>query len=216
MGASSVIGRAVTLRLALAGAELALTTATSDAEEAFEVQRLGRSLATQGKQAFTEALDLSSGANVQVAVRQVAKALGGLDTVIVLSDQRQERATQRLGDADWSKLIGANLGAVFFVARAAYREFASREPDAVGVRGRIIAVQREPAERDGAVYKATKIAALALVQALREEWQEDGIAVSLLSVPGSEEDRVVARATETIVALLDAPQSASGVHRVEP
>jgi len=205
----------VALRLALAGAELALTTATSDAEEAFEVQRLARNLATQGSQARAEALDLSSGANVQVAVRQVAKALGGLDAAVVISDQRQERATQRLSDAEWTKVVGQNLGAVFYVARAAYREFASKEPDAVGVRGRVVVVQREPSERDGSVYKAAKIGALALVQALREEWQDDGVAVSLVSVPGSEEDRVVARATETVIALLDAPPSASGVHRVE-
>jgi NAD(P)-dependent dehydrogenase (short-subunit alcohol dehydrogenase family) len=63
--------------LANAGARLALVSGIRDAEAAFTVQRLARRL-----NATSQAIDATNEAAVRVMVRQVSKAMGGLDAAV--------------------------------------------------------------------------------------------------------------------------------------
>lgn len=187
LGAGSAEAGALALALAEAGADLALTTASGDPEEAFGLRRLARRIGEIGRRALVEAVDLANGANVQVAVRQLARRLESISIFLVHADLRQERPTERLGDADWTRLVNANLGAVFFACRAAHRELRSREPDEHGLRGRIVVLL--PPAGDGAAspaaYAALRVATQALVRALGEEWRPAGIVVCGIVLPGS-------------------------------
>jgi len=80
LGAENDLGRAIAAALAEAGARLALVGATNDAETAFAVQRLARKLSAETSQA----IDATNEMAVRVMVRQVAKALGGLDGVVCI------------------------------------------------------------------------------------------------------------------------------------
>ena len=201
MGASCPAGRAVAVRFAERGAALGLTTATGAAVEAVEVQKLARRLTEQGHRAVAESVDLSSGANVQVAMRQLSKALSGVDTLIIASDLAQEQVSQRVSDADWSRLIGQNLGSVFYAARAAYREMAQREPDATGLRGRVVVIVPAVADEAGAVYRAARAGLEGLVIALQDEWAAAGISIALLTV-ASLDDQDAAAADDTAGVVL--------------
>ena len=78
LGADTDIGGSVATALAGTGARLALVGATNNSEAAFAVQRLARKLGAETSQA----IDATNEMAVRVMVRQVSKALGGLDAVI--------------------------------------------------------------------------------------------------------------------------------------
>ena len=97
LGAETELGRAIAGALAESGARLALVGATNDAETSFAVQRLGRKQAAE----VSQAIDATNDMAVRVMVRQVSKALGGLDAVVfaVLPDMSRERGEAALGIA---------------------------------------------------------------------------------------------------------------------
>jgi NAD(P)-dependent dehydrogenase (short-subunit alcohol dehydrogenase family) len=78
LGAETDLGRAIAAALAQAGARLALVGASNDSETAFAVQRLSRRLGAD----VSQAIDATNEMAVRVMVRQVSKALGGLDAVV--------------------------------------------------------------------------------------------------------------------------------------
>jgi len=82
LGAETPAGRAVASALADTGAQLALVASTGDAETAFDVQRLAR----RAGAALSQAIDATNEMAVRVMIRQVSKALGGLDAVIFCAD----------------------------------------------------------------------------------------------------------------------------------
>lgn len=82
LGAETLVGGAIAAALAAAGARFALVAASSDADTAFAVQRLAR----RSGAALAQAIDAMSEMAVRVMVRQVSKALGGLDAVVFCAD----------------------------------------------------------------------------------------------------------------------------------
>ncbi len=86
LGAESNMARPLALALAEAGASVALVAATTDAEAAFAVQRLSRRLGGQRERRPAQAIDGTNEMAVRIMVRQVGKALGGLDAVVLCAD----------------------------------------------------------------------------------------------------------------------------------
>lgn len=77
LGAETDIGRAIAIRLAESGAKVAVVGTTPGADTGFAIQRLSRGLGGPG-----QAIDTTNDMAVRVMVRQVSKALGGLDAIV--------------------------------------------------------------------------------------------------------------------------------------
>jgi NAD(P)-dependent dehydrogenase (short-subunit alcohol dehydrogenase family) len=77
LGAETERGRDVVTALTKAGARLALVSSKSDAESAFEVQRLARRVG-----ALSQAIDGTNEAAVRVMVRQLSKEMGGIEAAV--------------------------------------------------------------------------------------------------------------------------------------
>jgi NAD(P)-dependent dehydrogenase (short-subunit alcohol dehydrogenase family) len=75
----SEVGGAIAEALAEAGARLGLVAASNDSESAFAVQRLARRLGAD----VSQAIDATNETATRVMARQMSKALGGLDAVIL-------------------------------------------------------------------------------------------------------------------------------------
>lgn len=202
MGVRADVAEAIALALAAAGADVALTTATHDAEEAFSLRRITRGVKGLGRASMNESVDMSIGTGVQIAMRQVAKELGGLDIILAGPDLQVEKPSERLTDADWSKLINTNLSATYFACRSAFRELQSNEPPG----GHIIAILPPPeaSATQPAVYEAVRTGVAALIDGLTREWAADGIMVSQIEMPA--EDRgIAAVAAEVLKSVTTAP-----------
>ena len=76
-GAETGHGPALVRALRAAGAQVAITSATTDGAALFALKRLA------GPGGAAQAVDLTNPTNVRVATRKLAKQLGGLDVAVV-------------------------------------------------------------------------------------------------------------------------------------
>ena len=86
LGAETEIGAAIASALAGANADLALVAATTDSTAAFSVRRLSRRLSDGSRKVIAQAIDATNEMAVRVMVRQVAKTMAGLDTIVFCAD----------------------------------------------------------------------------------------------------------------------------------
>jgi len=181
VGASGGAGRAIALALAEAGCDLALCTSTADAEETLALRKTAREARDLGRDVIEQSTDVSSGQGAQVMVRQVAKELGGLDVVVNAPDLFLGKETTKVTDAEWSRVLGANLSATFFVCRAAGKEMLRSDADP---RGRIVNVVSALGERglaNAAAYCAAHAGVMNLTRALAQEWAAERITVNAIA-----------------------------------
>ena len=186
MGAGWSVGRAIALAFAEAGADVVVTSATADAEEALAVRKVAREIQGMGRKTMDQMVDMGIGTNVQVAVRQVAKEMGAIDILVAAPDLYLGKSAEKITDAEWAKVLNLNLGGVFFACRGVGKEMLSRElpPGRERNRGRIIAVASALGERglaNSAAYCAAKAGVQNLVRALSQEWAEQQITVNCIA-----------------------------------
>lgn len=175
-GASRGIGRAIALRLAQAGADIALIYASNGQaaqEAAGQVEALGvRALALRA--------DVSDFAQAQAAYAQVKEALGAPDILVNNAGITRDGLAMRMSQADFDRVVQVNLNGAFYLTRAALPDFVRRRG------GRIINIT-SVSGLDGnpgqANYAASKAGLVGLTKALAREVASRGITVNAVA-PG--------------------------------
>ena len=163
-GGGRGIGRATAVLLARAGCRVAVgyRSRREDAEETLRAVEGGK-----GRQrAVAIAGDLGDPAAAQRAVAEAARALGGLDLLIVNHGiwPPDEVPLERMTDAQWDLTMRVNLDAVLYVCRAGVPLL----PDG----GKVVLVSSTAGQRGEAFhadYAATKGAVIALTKSLAVE-----------------------------------------------
>lgn len=161
-GGGRGIGRATALLLARVGAAVAVGYRSRAADAEATVRDITRA----GGRATAVAGDLGERIAAERAVASAARALGGLDLLIVNHGvwPAADVPLARLGDAQWESTRRANLDAVIYVCRAAIPN--------LGDGGRIVLVSSTAGQRGEALhadYAATKGAIIALTKSLAVE-----------------------------------------------
>lgn len=162
-GAARGIGRAIALRFARDGADVAVADQNLDGVRgvAAEIEALGRRSVAIG-------LDVRDGAQVRAMVDQAVRTLGRID---VLANNAGVVRVERFLDvteAHWDLIFDVNAKAVFFVMQAVARQMLEQEAGADGLRGRIIntaSIAAKPGGRPMFVpYAASKAAVWSMTQ----------------------------------------------------
>ncbi len=97
VGAETGPGKELARHLAARGAQVALVTTSPGAEAALQVQRLARRLAQEyGIRPLAQAIDVHNDMAVRVMVRQMAKAMGGLDLAFLCPSPEDARGQDAL------------------------------------------------------------------------------------------------------------------------
>ncbi len=116
-GASRGIGREVALRLASAGAKLALA-----ARNAAALEEVAAAIREKGGEAHVFALDLADAAAVKTVVEEViARFDRRLDILVNNAGVTADRLLIQMSDEDWDRVIQTNLKGTFLVTRAVAR-----------------------------------------------------------------------------------------------
>jgi 3-oxoacyl-[acyl-carrier protein] reductase len=177
-GGGRGIGRATALLLAQAGCRVAVgyKSRKQDAEETVRAVAGG----TGRPQAVAVGGDLGDPAAAERAVAEAARALGGLDLLIVNHGiwPPGEIPLERITDAQWDQTMRANLDAVLYVCRAGVPLL----PDG----GKVVLVSSTAGQRGEAFhadYAATKGAIIALTKSLAVELAPRQIGVNCVA-PG--------------------------------
>jgi 3-oxoacyl-[acyl-carrier protein] reductase len=159
-GGGRGIGRATALLLARAGCRVAVgyRSRRDDAEQTVRAVERGGAVAIGG--------DLGAPAEAKRVVDDAARALGGLDLLIVNHGiwPPDDVPLERMSDAQWDQTMRANLDAVLYVCRAGV--------PLLPTGGKVVLVSSTAGQRGEAFhadYAATKGAVIALTKSLAVE-----------------------------------------------
>ena len=174
-GASRGIGRAIALRLAEAGADIALWARDADA-----LRRVADEVAAVGGRAEPIVCDVTDSAAVERAAERVRRVLSPVAIVVNNAGAVLRKPTVAISDIEWRQVMAANVDGTFHVIRAFL-------PDLIRTGGRIINIS-SIAGREGtallAAYCAAKHAVVGLTRALAEELRAAKVSVNAIC-PGS-------------------------------
>lgn len=174
-GASRGIGRAIALRLAEAGAELALWTRNSG-----DLAAVAKQIEAAGGRARAIVVDVTDPSAVDRAAAVVRNAMPPVRTLVNNAGAVLRKPTGIVTNDEWRAMMAVNLDGTFYVTRAFL-------PDLEQSRGRVINIASR-AGREGtallAAYCSAKHAVVGFTRALAEELRAGKIPVNAIC-PGS-------------------------------
>lgn len=175
-GATSGLGRATAIRLAEAGADLAVVGRSES-----DLTSLTRDLAGHEVEVVPLVADLADTADLERLVDRAAEELGGLGLLVNAAATDAPGTAEELDLADWERVLAVNLTAPFALSRAAFPHLRTHG------RGLVVNVSSVAGRRGWAgasAYCATKFALTGLTQALAAEGRAHDIRVCVL-YPGA-------------------------------
>lgn len=173
-GASRGIGRAIAVRLAQAGASVAvnyLSRAAEAEETAVQVRRLGR-------KAVALKADVRSSGDVQRLVETTSAALGPPSILVNNAGVTRPQPLAEISERDWDEIIAANLKSGFLVTQAVLGAMRSQQW------GRIIMISSVAAHLGGVVgphYAASKAGLIGMAHFYARALVKEGITVNAIS-----------------------------------
>jgi NAD(P)-dependent dehydrogenase (short-subunit alcohol dehydrogenase family) len=182
-GAARGLGRAISLALANAGADVAL--GFRDANVGGDVASL---IEGMGRRALPLQMDVTRMDQVFRAVDEAVERLGRLDILVNNAGLGPENPAEDVREEDFDLTVAVNVKGTFFASQAAGRAMIAQG------NGRIINLSSQagfvalPTE---SVYCLTKAAIVHLTKCLAVEWGKHGITVNavaptFISTPGTE------------------------------
>lgn len=200
-GAGQGIGKAVALKLAAAGADIAAVDINPKtvAETAGAVQALGR-------RAVAITADLGSVAEIDRMVIETVKAFGRIDTLVNNAGVTRRAYIMDLTEEDWDKIHRVNAKGVFFCLQRAAREMIPRRE------GRIINIASVAGKgfegTSNAIYAASKGAVISLTKTAAQQLGPHNINVNAIC-PG-----IVMTAMVTDILKTDAAKTGMSIEEV--
>jgi len=170
-GAGQGIGRAIALRLARDGADVALIDIN-----ATKINQVAGEIAELGRKATVFVADVSQLDQVVAAVEHTYSTLGGFDIIVNNAGVAQVESLLEVTPEQVDRILRINVQGVLWGIQAAGKKF-----KALGQRGKIINACSIAGHEGFAllgVYSATKFAVRALTQAAAKELASAGITVN--------------------------------------
>ncbi len=170
-GSGQGIGRAIALRLAKDGFNVALLDVKLD-----KITAVAKEVAAIGRQATTITADVSQRDEVYAAIDKAEKDLGGFDVMVNNAGIAQVNALADVTPEEVEKIFKINVQGALWGIQAAAKKFIAR-----GQKGKIISASSIAGHEGYAmlgIYSATKFAVRALTQAAAKEYASKGITVN--------------------------------------
>ncbi|MBC2640693.1 MULTISPECIES: acetoin reductase [unclassified Rhodococcus (in: high G+C Gram-positive bacteria)] len=170
-GAGQGIGRAIALRLASDGADIAVVDVNGDKTEA-----VAGEVRSRGAKAISIVADVTARDQVQAAVDQADDELGSFDIIVNNAGIAQVNPIADVTPDEVSRILAVNVEGVLWGIQVAAAKFKT-----LGHGGKIINASSIAGHEGFAmlgVYSATKFAVRALTQAAAKEFASDGITVN--------------------------------------
>ena len=175
-GGARGIGRAIALKLASLGADVAILDAGSlelSEQTADEVRALG-------VRSFAVRCDITDFEQVTAAVAQVKEALGGVDILVNNAGITRDKLALRMSPEDFDAVISVNLKGTFLMIKALYADFMKKRA------GRIIniaSIAGLMGNAGQANYAASKAGVVGLTKTIARELASRGVTCNAIA-PG--------------------------------
>ena len=174
-GAGRGIGKAIALRLAREGADVAVVDIDGDAAHA-----TGKEIEALGRRSFVRTVDVRDYDQIQAAVRAAAAALGGLHICVNNAGIGKAQHFLEITRENWEQHVHIHLFGTFYCAQAAAQEMAKKRY------GRIVNIASVAALMgpiDLVPYGAAKAGILGMTRAAALDLADYGITVNAIA-PG--------------------------------
>jgi len=174
-GAGRGIGRAIALKFAAEGADVACISRTAENSE-----RVAEAVRALGRRAWPHAVDVSDPKAVEEAAAQILSETGHVDILVNNAGITRDGLLLRMSEADWDAVLNTNLKGAFLVTKAFTRNFVKQRS------GRIINVASIAGIIGNAGqcnYAASKAALIGFTKSLARELASRHITVNALA-PG--------------------------------
>jgi meso-butanediol dehydrogenase/(S,S)-butanediol dehydrogenase/diacetyl reductase len=163
-GGGQGIGRAIALRLASEGANVAI----ADINES-TAQQVAREVEGLGRSALAIPSDVSRKVECEKMVEQVVQKLGRLDVACCNAGVAQAKPLFEISEKDWDRIFAVNCRGVFFTLQAAARQMLRQDRFRPGgPRGKIITTASIAGRYGGRPmilhYAASKAAVISITQ----------------------------------------------------
>ena len=182
-GGGRGIGRAIALRFADAGADVAVVARTRA-----EIDAVAEEIKSKGRRSLAITCDVGDSQNVEDALKRAARALGGVDILVANAGALIHAPLGETTNAVWDEVMRVNLNGVFYAFRAAIGGMSGRGW------GRLIAISSVSGKIGGAnrsAYHAAKHGVLGLVRSVALEAAGAGVTVNAIC-PGFVDTKLIA------------------------
>ncbi len=195
-GSGQGIGKAIALRCAREGADVAVLDVNEDTAEATT-----REIFDVGRRALLKVVDVSEPEAVRTAVDEVAEEFERLDVLVNNAGIEKRAGFLEITPEDWQRQLDVNLSGTFYCTQAAAREMSKRGY------GRIVNISSVAGligPIDLAAYGTAKAGIVGLTRAAALDLADYGITVNAIA-PGPIETELMSGAW-TAEALRERPQ----------
>jgi 2-deoxy-D-gluconate 3-dehydrogenase len=173
-GGNRGLGQAMAIALAEAGADVAVTSRSGQADDTLAA------ITAAGRTGLAFPADFSNLAVAPALIQQIIDAFGQLDILVANAGTIRRAPALEYPQEDWDYVLNVNLNSVWLLAQAAARHMAERGSGKIIITASLLSFQggiTVPA------YTASKHGVAGLTKALANEWASLGINVNAIA-PG--------------------------------
>ena len=205
-GGGRGIGRAIALRFASEGADVAVVARTRA-----EIDAVAEEIKEKGRRALAIPCDVGDSKEVDEAVQQAGRELGGVDVLVANAGALLHARLEETTDALWDEMLRVNLNGAFYAFRAAVGGMTGRGW------GRLIAISSVSGKIGGpnrSAYHAAKHGVLGLVRSVALEVADKGVTANAIC-PGFVETSLVDTFREGLASHAEESEAAMNRYRDE-
>jgi len=174
-GGTSGIGRALSLGLADAGADVIAT-----ARRQPEIESTAKEIEARGRKAHRKASDVCNRTTLESLLVSVLDHFGKVDILINCAGKIKRTPTLELSEEEWNDIINTNLTGTLRACQVFGRHMIER---GYGRMINIASLNSYVALHEVAAYAASKAAVTSLTRSLAVEWSKKGVTVNAIA-PG--------------------------------
>lgn len=175
IGGTSGIGRALSLGLAAAGAEV-----VSTGRRAEQVEEVAREIEALGRRSLRQPTDLGSRAEIEILLAKTVEAFGQVDILVNCAGRIKRTPTVSVSEEEWNGIFDTNLTGTLRACQIFGPHMLER---GYGRIVNIASLNSFVALNEVAAYAASKAGVVSLTRSLAVEWSRHGVMVNAIA-PG--------------------------------